>query len=141
MVKNSPTNLFVRARIVTAAGAHRVVLVRVGWLTPELARALAEDIYHTPGSRLDVVVADELTDMDLANLHAWLGWLVSPHGIDVRRAGELSVDGVSPSVTTGRDRLSHGGGDYGGPAVGRFSVADGIGVAHTWNQQRRRSEP
>ena len=39
---------FVRARIVTGGSDGRVALVRVGWLTPDLVAAVADDVRQAP---------------------------------------------------------------------------------------------
>lgn len=99
---------FVRARIVTGGSDGRVSLVRVGWLTPELAAAIADDVRHAPtGTWLQVLVPDDLTDGELAGLLEWLRCSVSSHvRLDVRRAAERSPESVGLSVPSGCDRLT-----------------------------------
>jgi hypothetical protein len=101
---------FVRARIVTGGSDGRVALVRVGWLTPDLVAAVADDVRQSPGGTwLDVSVPDDLSDAELDGLRRWLSGLVSPHVcIDVRRIAEGAVDALRPSATRDRDRLTHG---------------------------------
>jgi len=92
---------FVRARVM-AGGAHgRVLLVRVGWLTPDLASAIADDVRNAPaGTRLEVLVPDDLSDGELSSLRQWLRWLVSQHvHVDVRRTAQASPAPLGPADT------------------------------------------
>ena len=99
---------FVRARVVTGGSDGRVSLVRVGWLTPDLAAAIADDVRQAPiGTWLQVLVPDDLTDSELASLLEWLRCLISSHvRLDVRRAAERSPDFMSPSATPDCDHLT-----------------------------------
>ena len=73
MTEASPARVL-RARPRRRGGADgRVLLVRVGWLTPELAAAIADDVRHAPtGTWLEVLVADDVSDAELASLRTWL---------------------------------------------------------------------
>ena len=100
---------FVRARIVTGGSDGRVSLVRVGWLTPDLAAAIADDVRQAPtGTWLQVLVPDDLTDPELASLLGWLRGSVNAHvRLDVRRAAERPPDSMGLSATPDCDRLTH----------------------------------
>jgi hypothetical protein len=92
---------FVRARIVTGGSDGRVALVRVGWLTPDLVAAVADDVRQAPtGTWLQVLVPDNLSDTEIAEFHQWLRAMVSAHvRIDVLRTADRS-EMVSPAVTS-----------------------------------------
>jgi len=99
---------FVRARVVTGGSDGRVSLVRVGWLTPDLAAAIADDVRQAPmGTWLQVLVPDDLTDAELASLLKWLRCLISSHvRLDVRRAADRMPDYMSPSATPDCDHMT-----------------------------------
>jgi hypothetical protein len=92
---------FVRARVMSGGAHGRVLLVRVGWLTPDLASAIADDVRHAPaGTRLEVLVPDDLSDGELSSLRQWLRWLVSQHvHVDVRRTAQASPTPLGPPDT------------------------------------------
>lgn len=141
MTEVLPGACFVRARVVAGGVDGRVLLVRVGWLTAELAAAIADDVCHAPtGTWLEVLVADDLSDADLATLRTWLRIQVSPHVVDVRRAIELPLVSLSPSATPHGDRLTQcdvaSDEQRGAPA----GPTPGTALAQPDQQQRRRSE-
>jgi hypothetical protein len=141
MIEAQPTACFVRARVVAGGIDGRVLLVRVGWLTPELAAAIADDVCHAPtGTWLEVLVADDLSDTDLARMRTWLRFLVSPHVVDVRRAIELPSVSLSPSATSDGDRLTHDDVESNGHRDKPTTPTPGTDLAPTEQQQKRRSE-
>ncbi len=91
----------VRARVVVGGSDRRVSMVRVGWLTPDLATAVADDVRHAPsGTWLELLVPDDLADAEIAAIREWLRSLISPHvrvevGRSTDRVGEL----MGPSAT------------------------------------------
>jgi hypothetical protein len=140
MTETLPAACFVRARVVAGGVDGRVLLVRVGWLTPELAAAIADDVCHAPtGTWLELLVADDLTDTDLARLRKWLRFRVSPHVVDVRRATELPIVSLSPSATPDRDRLTHDGVESDCHRGKPTTPTPGIDLAPS-EEQKRRSE-
>jgi len=99
---------FVRARVMAGGPRGRVLLVRVGWLTPDLASAIADDVRNAPaGTRLEVLVPDDLSDGELTSLHQWLRWLVSQHvHVDVRRTAQAAPAALGPADTPACGDLS-----------------------------------
>jgi hypothetical protein len=142
------TSCFVRARIVAGGADGQVALVRVGWLTPDLVAAVADDVRHSPsGTWLDVLVPDDLTDAELVGLRRWLSGLVGAHVcVDVRRTAECSVGSMRPSATRDRDRLTHrdGAATEGETEVRRYRSGTDLAFSPEKQQlqctQRRRSE-
>jgi len=136
---------FVRARVITGGVEGRVLLVRVGWLTPDLASAIADDVRHAPaGTCLEVLVPDDLTDGELTSLRQWLRWLVSQQvHVDVRRTAQGSASPLGRPDTPACDDLTQR--NPAAPAKeanGRLSDP-GTGLAHPEEHQqpnRRRSE-
>lgn len=140
MTEVLPDACFVRARVVAGGVDGRVLLVRVGWLTPELAAAIADDVCHAPtGTWLEVLVADDLSDADLARMRTWLRFLVSPHVVDVRRAIELPLVSLSRSATPDGDHLTHDDVESDGHRAAPAARAPGTGLAPPEQQQKRRS--
>jgi hypothetical protein len=140
---------FVRARIVAGGSDGRVALVRVGWLTPDLVSAIADDLQHAPvGTWLQVLVPDDLADAEMATVQEWMRSLVSPTvRIDVARHRERI--GLRPSVTPACDQLpqSAEGRSTGAPdprsADGGTAIAVSdvqLAEAQLHNRHRRRSE-
>jgi acyl carrier protein len=124
---------FVRARVVASGADGRVSLVRVGWLTPDLVAAVADDVCHAPtGTGLMVLVPDDLTDGEIGILRQWLRGLVSPHvRVDVQRTAEQPAEPMGPSATPGCDRLTQDEAvPAGGKAVAR-SYGSGTGLAES----------
>ncbi len=75
-------------RLVPPEGATRATVHRAGWLTSHLAEAIAEDALRAgTGARLDVTVAPDASDTELARVQ--------------ERFGSLAVLGVR--VRVGRD--------------------------------------
>lgn len=141
MTEVLPDACFVRARVVAGGIDGRVLLVRVGWLTHELAAAIADDVCHAPtGTWLEVLVADDLSDTDLARMRGWLRFLVSPHVVDIRRAIELPIVSLSPSATPPGDRLTHNDVASNGHGDTPTMLASGTDLAPSTEQQKRRSE-
>jgi acyl carrier protein len=83
----------VRARVVAGGSDGRVAMVRVGWLTPELATAIADDVRNAPtGTWLDFLVPDDLTDGEVTNLRQWLRAMISQQvRVNVRRTSERAA--------------------------------------------------
>jgi acyl carrier protein len=136
---------FVRARIVAGGADGRVTLVRVGWLTPDLAAAIADDVRNAAeGTWLDVVVPDDLSETALTALRQRLRWLVGSHlRLNVRRAAEAAGQAVGPIATGARDQMSQRGlGPESDEAAGQ-TMATGTGLAesplHPCCSHRRRS--
>jgi acyl carrier protein len=139
---------FVRARVVAGGSDGRVSLVRVGWLTPDLAAAIADDVRDSEdGTWLEVLVPDDLTDAELVSLRRWLRGLVSTHvRVDVRRTAERSAESMGPSATPACDDLTQTGLDPVDGEASAQSLASGTGLAPLQGEellrctQRRRSE-
>ena len=147
---------FVRARIVTGGSDGRVALVRVGWLTPDLVAAVAEDVRQAPaGTWLQVLVPDHLSDTEIAELHQWLRGMVSAHvRIDVLRTADRSEivrasvtsEIVSPSVTGECGDLTHSEGESADTEAPMRRIDTGTHLAFSAEKQqlqgtqRRRSE-
>ena len=142
------TSCFVRARMVAGGSDGRVSLVRVGWLTPDLVAAVADDVRHSPsGTWLEVLVPDDLTDSELIELRRWLKGLVSAHVcVEVRRAADFPAGSMRPSVTRDRDRLTHSDSAAGEAEVSVRRYRSGTDLAFSPEKQqlqctqRRRSE-
>jgi len=139
---------FVRARVVASGSDGRVSLVRVGWLTPDLIAAVADDVRHAPtGTWLEVLVPDDLSDAELGNLRQWLNPLASRHvSLEVRRAAEPRAKSVGPAATPRCDELTQGETTHasGDAAVGSrrtgTDLADPLEQRQLCFTQRRRSE-
>jgi hypothetical protein len=140
---------FVRARIVAGGSDGRVALVRVGWLTPDLVSAIADDLQHAPvGTWLQVLVPDDLADGEMATVQEWMRSLISPTvRIDVARQRERI--GLRPSATPPCDQLpqSADGRSTGAPdprsADGGTPIALSdlqLAESQLHNRHRRRSE-
>lgn len=97
---------FVRSRVVGGGADGRILFVRVGWLTPDLAAAIADDVRDAPtGTWLQVRVPDDLSDATLATLLRWLRRIVSVQvRVDVFRTAEAPP--VGQPVTPACDPLS-----------------------------------
>jgi len=140
------SSCFVRARVVTGGPDCRVLLVRVGWLTPDLATAIADDVRHAPpGTCLEVLVPDDLSDGELTSLRQWLRWLVSQHvHVDVRRTGQATVPPMGRADTPTCDDLTQLDPPPAGAEAGAGGVDPGTGLAHPPHEiphtLRRRSE-
>jgi acyl carrier protein len=131
---------FVRARVVATGADGRVSLVRVGWLTPDLVTAVADDVRHSPtGTGLLVLVPDDLTEPELGILRQWLGGLISTHvRIDVRRAADPPAESMGPSATPGCDRLTQDDPDPADSKAAVRSYGSGTGLAASDDQQQLR---
>lgn len=143
MTDEELASCFVRARVVAGGSDGRVLLVRVGWLTPDLAAAIADDVRHAPaGTWLQVSVPDDLADAELASLHQWLRWLVSQHvRVDVRRTTQRSNAAMGQAATPGCDRLTQADGSAAtGGHLGPRSPEPGTGLAPLEEEQDR-SQP
>jgi hypothetical protein len=87
--------------LVPPEGAPRATVQRAGWLTPVLAETIAEDALRAgTGARLDVTVAPDASDAELARVQ--------------ERFGALAVLGVR--VRVGRDEQPGAQRFYPGPA-------------------------
>ena len=148
MTEEAVTACFVRARVVAGGSDGRVALVRVGWLTPDLVAAVADDVRHAPsGTWLEVLVPDDLTEPELSGLRQWLGGLVSPNvRTDVRRTADRSAGSMGPSATPACDHLTQAKGDSGDGETDSGSYKAGTDLAFSGEKQqlqctqRRRSE-
>jgi hypothetical protein len=137
----------VRARIVTGGSDGRVALVRVGWLTPDLVAAVADDVRQAPtGTWLQVLVPDDLGDTEIAELHQWLRGRVNAHvRIDVLRTADRS-EVVRPSVTGECGDLTHNDSESADaePQMRRIDTGTHLAFSAEKQQlqctQRRRSE-
>lgn len=133
---------FVRSRVVAGGADGRILFVRVGWLTPDLAAAIADDVRDAPtGTWLQVRVPDDLTDATLATLLRWMRRTVSAQvRVDVFRTGEAPP--VGPSVTSACDPLSQADGKRSGESAESARHGAGIDLADPPEQEdhKRRSK-
>lgn len=142
------SSCFVRARVVAGGSDGRVALVRVGWLTPDLVAAVADDVRQAPkGTWLEVLVPDELSDAELDGFHHWLRDIVSAHvQVDVRRSADRLTETVRPSATGECDRLTRSEDDASDGALVMRRIDSGTHLAFPAEKQqlqctqRRRSE-
>src|SRR5262249_50784489 len=134
---------FVRARVMSGGAHGRVLLVRVGWLTPELAGAIADDVRNAPaGTRLEVLVPDDLSDGELSSLRQWLRWLVRPRvHLEVRRTAQASPSALGPTDTPACGDLSQPMAPRAAVENGPCPVNAGTALAATSDHQSNRVDP
>ena len=142
MTEEVSASCFVRSRVVAGGADGRILFVRVGWLTPDLAAAIADDVRDAPtGTWLQVRVPDELTDAALATVLRWMRRMVSGQvRVDVFRSGEAPP--VGPSVPSAWDPLSQADPAHSDESAASAGHAAGTDLADPPDQQhdKRRSE-
>ena len=138
---------FVRGRVVAGDATGRVMFVRVGWLTSDLAGTFADEFRNAPaGTWVELRVPEELADTAVDGLRTWLRRLVGPQvRVAVKRSAEVSAGLVGPCATPDRDTLPQE--DEETPARAPDRTARGVGtdLAEQTEQQspcfhRRRSD-
>jgi hypothetical protein len=138
----------VRARVIAGGSDRRVSLVRVGWLTADLAAAIGEDVRHAPtGTWLELLVPDDLGDGEIASIRDWLRSLVSPHvRVEVGRSTDRAGEAVRPSTTPPCGIATQDGSSPSEEPPAAHPSGGGTGLAdlgprlHHPHPQRRRSE-
>jgi hypothetical protein len=142
MTEDVSAACFVRSRVVAGGADGRILFVRVGWLTPDLAAAIADDVRDAPtGTWLQVRVPDDLTDAAVAALLRWMRRAISVQvRVDVFRTGEAPP--LGPSVTSACDPLSQADPERAGESAESARHGAGTDLADPPEQQdhKRRSE-
>ncbi|MGH7787358.1 MAG: hypothetical protein ACRERC_10860 [Candidatus Binatia bacterium] len=128
---------FVRVRIVSGGRDGRVAVVRVGWLTPDLAAGIVDDVRHAAaGTWVDVLVPDDLSDAAIAVLAQRLRALVGARvRLAVRHAG-VAAPALGPIATPACDHLSRTRGPGNGASLASAPLTTGTALAHSESHQR-----
>jgi hypothetical protein len=138
---------FVRGRVVAGDANGRIMFVRVGWLTSDLAGTFADEFRNAPaGTWVELRVPEDLADTALDALRTWLRRLVGPQvRVAVKRSADVSAGLVGPCASPDRDTLPQDELETALPMPDRTGPGVGTDLADTTEQQppcchRRRSD-